>query len=383
MARKSVAVLDVRSSEISVIVGERGVNNTFVFKASKTEEYDGYDEETFFDADKLSEAIVRAVSGAEQICGERIREIFIGVPGAFYEVVPKEQVVGFPKKRKIGQKELNALFTSGREEREGFRFIRVTSMIYKTADNRRVVDPTGLSSSVLSGILSYFYCSEYFMRIMDDVFGKMKIAVRYLPAEYAMSSYLIPSETRDEYALFLDVGFLSSSLLVLLGNGVLAQKTFWTGKGQIAARIMQTFSVPYDTALALLPKANLYAKSNGGIVEFIHRGVSYEIDTDALVETVKEGLDELCEGVSGFLEGCSGKELDFKPLYVTGEGLTEIRGALEHVSKRIDRVCEQLAPDLPYYNKPSMSSRIALLEMAAEDKQREGFLYRFINGIGG
>ena len=98
---------------------------------------------------------------------------------------------------------------------------------------------------------------------------------------------------------------------------------------------------------------------------------------------MKEGLDELCEGVSGFLEGCSGKELDFKPLYVTGEGLTEIRGALEHVSKRIDRVCEQLAPDLPYYNKPSMSSRIALLEMAAEDKQREGFLYRFINGIGG
>ena len=47
MGRKSVAVLDVRSSEISIVVGERGVNNTFVFKASKTEPYDGYDDTAF------------------------------------------------------------------------------------------------------------------------------------------------------------------------------------------------------------------------------------------------------------------------------------------------------------------------------------------------
>ncbi len=29
MGRKSVAVLDIRSSELAVIIGERGVNNTF------------------------------------------------------------------------------------------------------------------------------------------------------------------------------------------------------------------------------------------------------------------------------------------------------------------------------------------------------------------
>ncbi|MDE5896520.1 MAG: hypothetical protein K2H43_01755, partial [Clostridia bacterium] len=383
MGRKSVAVLDVRSSEIAVIVGERGVNDTFVFKASITEDYDGYDEDVFFDEDKLSEAIVRAVTAAEQTCGERIRDLYIGVPGAFTEAVPKEQVIGFPKKRKIGQKEIEALYESGKEDREGYRFMRASSMIYKTADNRRVVDPSGLSSSVLSGILSYFYCSEYFIGIMDGIFGKMNISAHYLPTQYAMAVYLIPSETRDEYALLLDVGYLSSSVLVLLGNGVLAQRTFWAGKGQIAALIMQRFSIPYDAALALLGKANLYARSNSGRVEFMHRGASYEIDIDTLIETVKEGLDDLCENVSAFLESCSGKELDFKPLYVTGEGLFEIRGALEHVSKRVNRVCEQLAPDLPYYNKPSMSSRIALLDMAAADQRRSGFLYRFFNGFGG
>ena len=56
MSRKSVAVLDVRSSEVTVVVGERGVNHTFVFKASKTEPYDGYDESAFFDTEQLSDA---------------------------------------------------------------------------------------------------------------------------------------------------------------------------------------------------------------------------------------------------------------------------------------------------------------------------------------
>ena len=65
MSRKSVAVLDVRSSEVTVVVGERGVNHTFVFKASKTEPYDGYDESAFFDTEQLSDAIFRAVSAVE------------------------------------------------------------------------------------------------------------------------------------------------------------------------------------------------------------------------------------------------------------------------------------------------------------------------------
>lgn len=83
------------------------------------------------------------------------------------------------------------------------------------------------------------------------------------------------------------------------------------------------------------------------------------------------------------MEECSAKELDFKPLYVSGEGLAEIRGALEHVSKRVSRVCEMLAPDLPYYNKPAMSSRIALTDLAYEDHRKSGFFYKLLNIFGG
>ena len=383
MSSRSVAVLDVRSSEVTVVVGERGANNTLALKASKTEPYDGYDESAFFDTDKLSDAVFRAVSAVERICGERLRRLYVGVPGAFTRVIPREQVIGFPKRRTIGHKDLAALFASGRESLDGYRCIRATSMIYVTSDDRRVVDPVGLSSASLSGVLSYFYCSDYFAETMERIFSGMKIELSFLPAEYAMATYLIPSETRDEYALFLDVGFMSSSLCVLLGNGVLAQRTYFVGKGQIAAVLMQRFSLPYDAAVALLAKANLFVRSNSGKTEVSVQGVSYEVDTDELIEAVKEGLDAICEAIGGFLEECSARELDFKPLYVSGEGLAEIRGALEHVSKRVSRVCEMLAPDLPYYNKPAMSSRIALTDLAYEDQRKSGFLYKLLNIFGG
>ena len=383
MGRKSAAVLDIRSSEISIVVGERGVNNTFVFRASKTEPYDGYDEEAFFDTDKLADAIFRALSGVELICGGRIHELYVGVPGAFTRVLPKEQVTGFPKKRRIGQKEIDALFASGREELDGYRFMRATSMIFVTGDNRRVIDPSGLSSDVLSGVLSYFYCSNYFAETIEGIFADMKISLHFLPTQLAMASYLIPSETRDEYALFFDAGYMSSTLCVLMGGGVLAQRTYFVGKGQIAVRLMERFSLPYDAAVALLGRANLFSKENAGRTEFSFRGETYEIDMDALVETVKEGLDEICEAIGSFLEECSSKELESKPLYVSGEGLGEIRGALEHVSKRVSRICEQLAPDLPYYNKPSMGSRIALLAMACDDRAQSGLVQKLFNLIFG
>lgn len=384
MGRNSVAVLDVRSTEVAVIIGERGVNNTFVLKASKTESYGGYDEEKFDDTKELADAIYRAVSAVEQMCGERIRDLYIGVPGIFGKSEPKEQTISFPKKRRIGQREIDALFASGNRPVEGYRFMRASSMVFITADNRRVVDPTGLYSATLSGDLTYFYCSEYFAGVMEEIFGDMKIALHFLPTEYAVASYLVPSETRDECAVFLDSDVVSSTLLVLRGNGVVVENTYLVGKAQIAALLINEFGLAsYEAAAALISKANLYAKSDAGTMEFVYDGVTYEINADRLVELVKDGLDIICEKIGGFLDEVSGKELECKPLYVSGEGLYEIRGGLEYMSRRISRVCELLAPDLPYYNKPSMSSRFALLDMAYEEHRKSGILYRFLNGFGG
>ena len=58
MNRRSVAVLDVASSAVTVLIGERGVNNTFVFKGVHTEKYDGFADAEFFDVKDLQRAVL-------------------------------------------------------------------------------------------------------------------------------------------------------------------------------------------------------------------------------------------------------------------------------------------------------------------------------------
>ncbi len=382
MGRGSVAVLDVRSAEVTVAVGERGVNRTIVFNASHTESYGGYFHR-FFDEDKLAEAIYACISSVERITSRRIRKLYVGVPGEFVTAVPRDRNAGFPKRRKIRAGDLDALFEGGARVLEGSRLIRGTSMIYVTADNRRVVDPIGLTSTSLYGLLSYYYCREDFAAAMEKIFAKMKIELLYLPADLAMATYLIPAETRDECAILLDCGEASSSVSVVLGGGTLAQIAHPVGRAQLAARVMQTFGIgDYSDALRLLTRANLFAKG-AGTREFPLSDGPREIDFRLLAEVVKDGLDEICEPFAAFLEDCTGRDLEFRPVYVTGEGLFGIRGALEHMSKRFSRVTEMIAPDLPYYNTPAMSSRIALVDMAYEDHNERKFSKRFFNTSGG
>lgn len=380
MGRKSVAVLDIRSSKLTLVVGERSVNHTFVFKALKTEEYSGYNGGAFYDEGELAEIISLALQDVEKVCGEKIRRLYVGVPGEFLDVVLAEPVTGFPKRKKITERDIEALYESGKEEIPEMSFLRASCAIFTTADKRMVVDPVGIMSTSLKGLVSYFYCSNYFLSVIGKIFSGRGIELVYLPSTLAMACYLIPSETRDEYSFLLDVGDFSTTVMLVQGNAILKQSTSPVGRAQILAQLIETFSIPYDAAMALLPKTNLYTRSNAGKMEFMSRNVPYEVDSDGLVAAVKDGLDSVCEAVGAFMENMQGRELDYKPLYVTGEGICDIRGALEHVSKRVDRVCEFIAPDLPYYDKPSMSSMISLVDMACTVNSQGGFFNHLFGG---
>ncbi len=379
MSRKSVAVLDIRSSKLSIVVGERGVNNTFVFQAIKTSEYGGYYCGAFSDENELAEVISSALRDVEKMCGEKIRRLYVGVPGEFLDVRLAEPVTGFPKKKKITDRDVEALYESGKETLPDRTCLRASCAVFTTADKRVVVDPIGIMSASLRGIVSYFYCSNYFLSVIDKIFAGSGIRLSYLPTPLAMSNYLIPSETRDEYAFLLDVGDYSTTVMLVQGNAVLKQSTAPVGRAQILVQLIEKFSFPYEVAVALLPKTNLYTRANAGKLEYFNKDISYEVDIDSLVAAVKDGLDDICEVVGSFMEDMQGRELDYKPLYVTGEGICDIRGALEHVTKRVDRVCEFIAPNLPYYDKPSMSSFISLVDMACAE-HRGGFFNHLFGG---
>ena len=387
MSRRSVAVLDVQSTAVTVVIGERGVNNTFVFKGIHSETYDGFSDAAFFDLKSLQDAINISLEEAERSCGEAIRVIFVGVPGEFIHVSTKRCLLSFQSKRRIVQSDINTLFANGFTEREeGYTLIRRSAIGYITSDNRRTIDPLGMVSDSLEGYLSYFSADNRYTDVLRNILAEYGIQkTEFLPVSLAEALYLIPSETRDEYAILLDIDKISMTFSVVCGNGIVYQNACSAGGGHVTAQIYRDGDVdlPFDVAEAMIGKINLSSKDEESVIEYVGKDRTYSMPMRFLKERVKDGLDILCEIINKCLELCDDRNIEYKPILLTGGGITWIRGAREHLTNRLNKVVEIVAPNLPYYNKAAQSSLLSLLNMALDTKREKSIFYKLFNGFGG
>ena len=113
MRNESVAILDIRSYEVTFMLGSKGVNDTFVFYGSHTEKYEGFSTEGFFDENSCKNAVYTAVNSVSQNYRGEIAEVCVGVPSAFVSVVTKGHTCSFPTKRKITAQDTEILYESG------------------------------------------------------------------------------------------------------------------------------------------------------------------------------------------------------------------------------------------------------------------------------
>ena len=392
MKNESVAILDVRSYEVVFFLGSKGVNDTFVFYGSHTEKYEGFSTEGFFDEESFRRAVVTAVTSVRQNYGGVIGEVFVGTPAAFVGVHTKGHTISFPSKRKISVHEIDALYESGRNELlEENECIRQSNMYFTLGDNRKYFsanDLYGVPTTLLKGALCYYFIDGAFQKATTAVLRDLGFDTpKYLPSTLAQSLYLLPANKREGYAFLLDVGFLTSSISVVYGNGIVREKTLDCGLGTVLVYLMQELGIDYPLAEEILASANV----SGGSVpkELVWKSERSEITFPIwrINEIIKCGLDVLCEGVEDFFITYNREKtmaaLAVNPISITGDGIGGIAGAAEHVSKRLNRLTEVVAPDLPYYDKPAFSSRIALLNMALNDQVKRGWLYRIFNNFGG
>ena len=95
MKNDGVAVLDIRSNEISFLLGAKGVNGTFVFSDSRSEQYEGFSSNGFYDEQSFCRTVNSVVTSVKENFGGKIEQIYVGVPSAFIEVKTKGHTISF------------------------------------------------------------------------------------------------------------------------------------------------------------------------------------------------------------------------------------------------------------------------------------------------
>lgn len=372
MRRKSVAVLDVRSSVITAVVGERGVNNTFIIKNKYTCEYDGFAEGKLIDEENFISAVQDVVASTVSSVGN-IKSFYVGVPGEFIKAVNSDKVISFRAPKKITKNDTKYLADlAAPEDGKDFQTIRNSCLYYVLADKRKIIDPIGSVSDSLQGKFCFYQCSKDFIAALLKALGKFPRIedINLIPTPYAEAMYLIEPEVRDEYAVLFDLGYISSTYSVVCGNGLAYSESFSVGVGHIAVLLMNELEIPFDVAEKYLSKVNLNAKETlHSMEECVSDGEIYKFATITLRDKIRDGLDGICETIEECRQNFALKNIDGKTLRITGEGVNVIRGTAEHISNRLVKNVEITAPAVPYYDKPEYSSLLSLLNTALSDAE--------------
>ncbi len=376
MRRKSVAILDIRSLEITAVVGERGVNNTFIIKSKYSCTYDGYAEGEMVDEESFLSAVESVVKSTISAFGG-IKTFYVGVPAEFTKIVQSDKIMSFQSAKKITSDDCEYLAgMSMPEDSKDYRTVRHSCMYYVLSDKRKIIDPVGTVSDSLRGKFCFYQCSSKFINSVSNAFKKITSVtdIKLIPSVYAEAVYLIPPEQRDECAVLFDLGYISSSYSVIHGNGIAFCESFSVGIGHLAVYLMTELDIPFDVASAFLNQLNLNAKETlGGFIECVYEGHNYKFSTIVLRDKVREGLDGICETIEECIQSFKGKNFENKPMYITGESVKIIRGTVEHLSNRLVKNIEVIAPAVPYYDKPQFSSLLSLLDTALTDAGSRSF----------
>jgi len=367
MQKKQVAVMDFGSSKISAIIGERGINDTFIIKASVEIPCEGFDGEGFYEPEKINRAVYSAVSELKRNAHEKLDVVYVGVPGAFTRVIVKDSQVPFAGKKKITEEDVDTLFDSAFAlQSSEYTLINRSAVIYELDDFRRLANPVGAVSEILKGRLSFVVCNNYFIDFVGQAIKSAGVHnVEFISASLAESMYLIDAETRDRIAILVDIGYITSTFTLIQGDGILYQESFPYGGGHITGEIVDKLEIPFSLAEKLKRKVNLSSICDLAD-EMIDMDKGQYFRQDEVKMIIMSSLDTLCGEISRCVEESGYVIPDYVPLMITGGGIAYLRGAKEHVSRRLGMAVEVVSPKVPLMDKPIESSKLAVLDLALE-----------------
>lgn len=370
MIKDCVATLNIGSKDITLSVGERGVNGAFSFKAVEKVDYYSYFEGEFYDVKELEKhisSLFTAVIQNSEI--SKITTLFVGVPGEFSKVVSKNFRLTFANVKKVTQQDVKYLFETAFEDDDAEYKLVHRSAVYFVVDNYKTHQPIGKKASSLSARISYGLVINHFLEVIGNILSKIGVInVKYILQSFADTKYLFTLQERDACKLLIDVGYSTSTLSIVCGNGLLYSSSFALGSGMVSAYLSEGLGCDYEIAELLKDKLNLGLKERDGATYVVSdNGIGdFSYSRNACNQIAKNLLDNISESLDKAVSACPLKVPSDIDICFTGEGICYIKGAVEYVSTRLGVFPKVACPKIPHYNKPNFTSRLSLLDTALE-----------------
>jgi len=373
MAKQNVAVLDIGTSRISAIIADRGVNNTFDIHGFAEVHYSGYMDGEFLSPEELTDTIRGVLSTVAQNAGCRINYLTIGVPAEFSVNAVRSIERSFNKKHKITDRDIDELFHEADEfgSSTTHKVVSRSPIYYIMDDNRRLIEPKGITTTKITAMLSFVLAERNFINLMNEIIKPLGITnIDYVSEPLSEALYLLEPSERDSCAILVDTGYLSTSVSIVMGDGLVALRSFSLGDGHIVADLAEAFELPFGVAESLKNKIVLsYQPEKGDYYEVDVDGELYKIDAIETNDIVANRIYQMAKMIRKCLDDSKFQYPAYIPIQLTGGGICYIKGARDMLQKLLQKDVRITAPPVPQMDKPHASSILGLLDLALKQSK--------------
>lgn len=375
MKDKFVLAFDIGSSQIRAMVAGRGLNETFSVKGYKEIDYDGFFEGEFLNKDKLPSIFQDVVDEFAPYI-KKIKKVYVGVPAEFSSVMLANVSVNLGEKRKIKKEDVDSLFyMAGEKSKNNEVEVVSVSPISFEIDGRKTLAPVGEFGTVITGNLSVIYANKAFIEIFNNLVSSLGFSfVEYISEPLAQAHYVLPEDKREDLSLLVDCGDITTSIALVKGKGLSSLTSFSRGGGFVTNDLSEAFDLSIKDAERLKRQVVLSVKgkptdyyelpAQGGKVERIMLNMANEV--------VSYRIDELAEVINKCLQTFSNEYLSYLPIYLTGSGISKIKGGRDYLAKCLGRNITYGVPPLPGKDKPEYASIYSLVNTALQSEEDNG-----------
>ena len=362
---KDIAVLDVNSRLISAIVGSKRAQSVFGIKSLVEKQHQGYENGEWFDKDDTVDIAKSVLLDAMKSAESRTKKLFIGVPAEFVTVVTKEVGIRLDRQRRVIDDDIDYLLKKGDDfDTDKYLTINTSAIYYSVNGDEKIYsDVRDMEATGVDACVSYMLCERSFVKTFDEVASSLGFTdVRYVATCWAECMSLLEKEQRDSVYMLIDIGYLSSSVCIAKGEGILEMKSFSMGGAHICADIYEALDVPFDMAEEAKRLVDINLNYNDEAV-LVGDGENVVYAADAC-EIAKNRLDVFADVISDIFKEIEEDAPSYVPVYLTGEGVASMRGAKKYLSEQLGKNIEVITPKLPGFVKPDDCSKASLLVMA-------------------
>ena len=378
--KTTVTSLDFGTSKIVTLVAENSGAQRCDIVGAGIVTYNGFLEDGWNNPAEIDDCIREAISQAEQQSHHKIREVNIGVPGAFTKVYVTEARVSLTgADPHVTANDVRAVFKKATEnlglETLPGEIINSSPAWFRVDDGKKTLEPVGLKGRELTALISFVIGNRFFLDDVTTRLRNMDIKPKHFfstPAGEAM--LYLPEEDRDRTAVLIDIGYLNTEVMAVEGDALIFHKCIDIGGGHIAADLSEALDISFKNAEEKIKQPFVYSMSatpETYEIPAMNDQPARTFTRDEVAPIITARVDEIAAEIKKALEESGVKLGNWSNVYLTGGGVAFNRGGKDYLSSKLGRPVRDTPKRTVKMSSPIYSSTMGLMDLIIDTMEQQ------------